>query len=494
MIKRLALVTFLAMVSIGIIDLRLGIQKVHAIGTVYIRENGAIDPLTVNFTSSDNITYSFGGNLNVEVVVERSNVIVDGNGYVLQGWGYPSTGIRWQDISNVTVQNLNVRGFYYGILVSHSANNTIEENSFTDNEDCIRLKDSANGNRIVGNRLEDNTYHGIVIENSSDNEVFQNNITTSYHGVYLNDSLDNRVRENILAHNDYGMYAENSTNNVLQQNLVDANDYGIIIYRSSNNTIHQNSIMNNFYGMYFEDSANNRIYHNNFDNSYSQAEFINSVNVWDNGVEGNYWSNYAGTDLIGGSDGVGDEPHVVYAIENQTDRFPLMGPASFFTAGRWNQTAYYVHTVSNSTVSHFSFNEDMGRISFNVTGEDGSVGFCRVAIPKKLLWCENSQDWTVWVNNESVTYRLEEDSDYTYLYFAYSHSSEKAEVKGTHFIPELPSALIIPMFMITAFVIATISRKKTLSKKVKEKMNYGLAESTSFCSQTVIAVGPTTAV
>ena len=45
-------------------------------------------------------------------------------------------------------------------------------------------------------------------------------------------------------------------------------------------------------------------------------------NAWDNGSQGNYWSNYTGTDNNG--DGIGDTPYLVY--ENNQDNYPLMNP------------------------------------------------------------------------------------------------------------------------------------------------------------------------
>jgi len=47
-----------------------------------------------------------------------------------------------------------------------------------------------------------------------------------------------------------------------------------------------------------------------------------SVNFWDNGVRGNYWSDYTGTDA--NNDDIGDTPYVIDA--DNKDRYPLTEP------------------------------------------------------------------------------------------------------------------------------------------------------------------------
>lgn len=68
--------------------------------------------------------------------------------------------------------------------------------------------------------------------------------------------------------------------------------------------------------------SNCYFFHNNFMDSIQVVS--NSSNFWDNGEEGNYWSDYPGTDSDG--DGIGDTPYIIDA--NNIDRYPLMNPFS----------------------------------------------------------------------------------------------------------------------------------------------------------------------
>lgn len=251
-----------------------------------------------------------------------------------------------------------------------------------------------------------------------------------------------------------------SVNNVTIKNMeIRGFEYGISLYVSSNNTISGNNITNNDIGIELDEFPNNRIYHNNFIDNTQQVHIEPSgyANFWDNGVEGNYWSNYTGVDVDGGGDGVGDGPHIIDL--NNTDNHPLMGPVSFFEAGTWNEKTYYVHTVSNSTVSDFHFSQSNKVVSFNVTGLNDTPGFCRVAISRELLWCEDIFDWTVRVNGTIVPIRIQEYADHTYLHFTYSHSIQNVKIFGTKVIPEFPSFLVLPLFM-TATLLAVIAYRK----------------------------------
>jgi len=85
------------------------IQTVKASGTVYIRADGSVDPLTAPIQRIGDI-YILEGNINDSLVVERSDIIVDGDGYTLQGSGI-GKGIDLTATSNVTIKNMEIRAW-----------------------------------------------------------------------------------------------------------------------------------------------------------------------------------------------------------------------------------------------------------------------------------------------------------------------------------------------------------------------------------------------
>jgi len=203
-------------------------------------------------------------------------------------------------------------------------------------------------------------------------------------------------------------------------------DYGIYLQYSSSNVIsNNNAYSNNLYGIYlYYSSNNNTIHHNNFINNTDQV-WSDSVNVWNNDNEGNYWSDYPRQDL--NEDGIGDTPYVIDA--NNQDNHPLMGTFSDFKI-TWKQETHHVTTICNSTISEFRFEvgTETGNkiISFNVTGKDGTVGFCRVATPTDLT----NYPFIVLVDEEETIPTLLNVSDKTdaYLYFTYTHSSHNITI------------------------------------------------------------------
>jgi parallel beta-helix repeat protein len=290
------------------------------------------------------------------------------------------------------------------------------------------------------------------------------------------------VKNLTLSYNGEGILLAHTTNSIITQNTLANMSAGIRFYGSSNNQIIGNNITNNGYGIYFSGggflstyypSPNNIFYHNNFVNNQRAVYDIADegspwvpvssppVNIWDDGYAsgGNYWGYYTSGDNDG--DGIGDTPIIIN--ENNRDNYPLMAPVQntnqyTFFAGTWESQEYYVHVTSNSTIANFQFNPSEGAfIRFTVEGESGTVGFCRITIPKELIQTE--ENWIVLVNENPVTPTVNKDPSNTYMYFIYPHGTKTIEIKGTTVIPEFPSWIILPLIL-TAIALIIICKQK----------------------------------
>ena len=85
-----------------------------------------------------------------------------------------------------------------------------------------------------------------------------------------------------------------SHNNRIYGNFIANNENGVGLLSSENNTITENTLANNTAdGIGLWGSTNNTIIRNNFINNTRQAGGGDSIpNIWDNGSEGNYWSDH----------------------------------------------------------------------------------------------------------------------------------------------------------------------------------------------------------
>jgi hypothetical protein len=172
--------------------------------------------------------------------------------------------------------------------------------------------------------------------------------------------------------------------------------------------------------------------------------------TWDGGYPsgGNYWSDYL-TKYPGAtqndSSAIWSTPYAIGA--NNTDRYPLMGMFSDFKA----TSEYHVQTICNSSISDFQFNGTA--IMFNVTGVEGTTGSCRICIPTGLM----DATYRVFVSGTEVTSNLLpfSNSTHKYLYFNYTHSTQEITI-----IPEFPSFLFMPLFVIATLFAVTVFKRK----------------------------------
>jgi hypothetical protein len=198
-----------------------------------------------------------------------------------------------------------------------------------------------------------------------------------------------------------------------------------------------NTLKNNQYGITVQFSPYNVLSHNNFVDNSINAAGAGAASFWNKGSpsEGNYFSDYNGTDRYWGhyqnetgSDGIGENPYEI--SDYNRDYYPLMGLFSSFRT----PYGFYSYVISNSTVTNFSCFEWNGTIRFQVSNMKPSqtAGFCRVSIPKGAL----SPPYIVKINDGTtpVIYlndMLYDNGTHRWIYFSYPQSTHTITILAT---------------------------------------------------------------
>ena len=270
---------------------------------IFIRSDGSVDPLTAPIQRAGDV-YTFTNDIiGYTIAVERDNIVIDGGGYTLQGNGN-STGIFLKNRNHVTVRNMEIRNFSYGIRLIAEA----------------YMGMSSKSNILSGNTVTNNTY-GIYISSSSKNVLSGNTVTNNTYGIYIGSSSNvlrnNHMNNNKYSFSVYGTTLSNSINDVDVTNTIDSkpiyywinqqnkavpsdagyialvnctgmtvqnfdlvnNGQGILLVATTNSIMTKNRIANNGNGIWLAASSNNSISENIITNNGYDAVYVyNSTN------------------------------------------------------------------------------------------------------------------------------------------------------------------------------------------------------------------------
>jgi parallel beta-helix repeat protein len=163
-------------------------------GTITILSDGTIDPVGAPISQTGNwnvLTDDVQGS----IIIQKDNIVFDGAGHNIQGTDKSATGIDISGRVNVTIKNMVIMTFNYGIYLESSNQNTISGNLITNNVEGVYLTVSI-GNTICWNVMEANDYDGVFVDSSSNNNIFGNNITGNAEGVYSQYSANDRIFHN----------------------------------------------------------------------------------------------------------------------------------------------------------------------------------------------------------------------------------------------------------------------------------------------------------
>jgi len=268
-------------------------------------EGSNLDSSSVNLHCNGSV-YTLAGPVTNWIIIEKSNIIFDGNGFTLAG----SHGLSLSFVSNVTVRNLHIQTYYLQMLLDHS-------------KKCILQNVDSSFEIVLFNSDENlisNCSGAIRLENSDSNSIQ----SCTAREITLDKSNGNSILCNTISLQGPSLEIWSSSNNLVFGNTFSKFWWWITMTGSSaNNKI----VANNVWAgqLYLADKlvGTNYIYHNNFYNfNWNQSATTNSVNVWSSGGRGNYWANFSGVDLNG--DGVADTFYVI--DQNNSDLYPLVTP------------------------------------------------------------------------------------------------------------------------------------------------------------------------
>ena len=236
------------------------------------------------------ITFCQGEYNVVNLLINKSNTIVDCNGTIFSGYkGAPpyfhsAFHTNFYDIlSNITIKNCQIRDYSVGLSLEDVNSVAIINNTFFNNSEAIINNFYRYWNNVL---IANNTFidsyavdiFGTYMHNSSiiNNKFISEGIAVR--GISISRSYNNTISNNNFTTStaiEFGSVAIN--NKIIYNHIVNGNN-GIFIQNMSwinqtiqNNTIHDNIICNNTYDINF---------FTNFTFNYGYNNFCDSTNNW----------------------------------------------------------------------------------------------------------------------------------------------------------------------------------------------------------------------
>jgi parallel beta-helix repeat protein len=348
-----------------------------------IRSDGSVDPSTAPIHRDGNV-YNFTDDIvGYTIASERDNVVIDGSGYSLIGNGN-STGVLILNRNGVTVRNMNISNFGYGIkliadiyLGGSSSNISLFDNILTDNDYGILISSSSNS--VLRNNIMNNNTRNFGVQDKYTQDIDSSNTVNGKPVIYWVNQQDRTVPSgagyvalvnctNIivqdlnLAANGQGVALVHTTDSTVTASHITDMDSGIYLQESSGNTIYENTLTNSGYGIRGEAPSNNNISSNDITNNEngiyftgtSENNLISANTVTANTVDGIYLWGSRNTDIAGNTVADNIENGIVF-FESSNNRI-----AGNSITGCSNGIKFWYYSTNNNVSDNHIANNAIG--------------------------------------------------------------------------------------------------------------------------------------
>jgi hypothetical protein len=191
---------------------------------ITIKSDGSIEPQT-GLIKQDGNVYTLTSDLreNYAIIIQRSNIVFDGAGHIISGPGYSNKGLDVESVTNVTVKDVEVRGFWIADVYIESTTRSV----------FLRVKasdfyvENSDLNTIAECNIGDES-HQLTMRDSNNNTIMRNNITLDLGASYSNIFFENNFWKRIYVYNEGNFWDNGSVGNYWSgYKGVDANGDGI---------------------------------------------------------------------------------------------------------------------------------------------------------------------------------------------------------------------------------------------------------------------------
>lgn len=443
-------------------------RQTKASGTIYIRADGSIEG--TDKIQRDGDLYTLTGNITDAggIVIQRSNITLDGAGYTLKGENATgSRGVYVFKETNITIRNIRIETFATGIWLENCADSRIEESQILDsflngfnlkNVSCIQVSgcyiannmdngvyiEYSSNNTICGNLIELNSLHylvtylgGIKLYYSSNDTIFQNTITNNYEdGIECWYSSDSKIYNNTITNcAGNGIMITHSSISIHENEITSCKN-AIDFWYASGSKVYNNKLVDNKYGFSADsNSGNNYIYNNQISsNNETGITIYSSLNsIHDNMIS----NNKIGIELLG-----------YYAKNNTiyTNNITNNDVGVSLSSYAANNTFYQNNFLDNTQqVSGESLKLNFWNGNYSVGGN---------------YWSDFTTRYPTAEDTKSGPYQNETGSDNIW---DSPYIIDANNVDNYPIVPELSLTFTIT-FMITSLLSATIYKKKRTPK------------------------------